>query len=70
MMERAQKAGVIKADIDIPEVLLTMRALTLGIVVLQDMDHARLWGDHADPRAALTRMMDSYFDLVLQKPDA
>jgi hypothetical protein len=69
MMERARKAGLIKADTDIPEVMLTMRALTLGIVVLQDMDHARLWGNHADPRVALTRMMDSYFNLALQRPD-
>ena len=68
MMERARKAGLIEADTDIPEVMLTMRALTLGIVVLQDMDHARLWGNHADPRTALTRVMDSYFDLALQKP--
>jgi hypothetical protein len=69
MMERARQAGLIKPDTDIPEVMLTMRALTLGIVVLQDMDHARLWGNHADPRAAMTSMMDSYFDLALQRPD-
>lgn len=69
MMERARDAGLIKADIDVAEVLLTMRALTLGIVVLQDMDHARLWGNHTDPHAALKRVMDSYFDLALQKVD-
>lgn len=69
MMERARDAGLIKDDVDIPEVLLTMRALTLGIVVLQDMDHARLWGNHADPQAALTRVMESYFDLALQGTD-
>ncbi|SDL56955.1 hypothetical protein [Paracoccus chinensis] len=68
MMERARTAGLIRADIDIPEVMLTMRALTLGIVALQDMDRARLWGNPADPRAALTRVMDGYFDLIMQKP--
>jgi|GEM_PF-3091045 len=68
MLEQAHAAGLVRADIDIPEVLLTMRALTLGIVTLQDMDHARLWGDVRDPRAALTRMMESYFDLATQKP--
>lgn len=68
MMERARTAGLIRPDIDIPEVMLTMRALTLGIVALHDMDRARLWGNPADPRAALTRVMDSYFDLIMQTP--
>lgn len=69
MMERARGAGLIRADIDIPEVMLTMRALTLGIVALHDMDRARLWGNPADPRAALIRVMDGYFDLVMRKSD-
>jgi len=68
MMERARDAGLIRAEIDIPEVLLTMRTLALGIVALQNANHARLWGNPADPRAALTHMMDSYFDLAMQKP--
>ena len=67
MMERARDAGLIRPDIDIPEVMLTLRALTLGIVLLQDMDHARLWGNLIDPRVALTGMMDSYFDLATSR---
>lgn len=70
MMERARDTGLIRAEVDIPQVMLTMRALTLGIVVLQEMDHARLWGSHDDPRAALTRVMDSYFELAVGKPGA
>ncbi|WP_299365685.1 WHG domain-containing protein [uncultured Paracoccus sp.] len=66
MMERARDTGMIRADIDIAEVMLTMRTLTLGIVV-QDMDHTRLWGNPGDPRAALTRMMNSYFDMAMSK---
>lgn len=31
-------------------------------------DRARLWGNPADPRAALMDVMESYFDLVLQNP--
>lgn len=70
MMERARDAGLIRAEIDIPEVMLTMRALTVGIVVLQEMDHVRLWGNHDDPRGALTRVVDSYFELAMGQPGA
>jgi len=69
MMERARDAGLIKTDIDIPQVMLAMRALTLGIVLLQDLDHARLWGNPSDPRAALMGIMDTYFDLATKRTD-
>ncbi len=70
MLERARDRGLVRPDINIDDVMLTMRALTLGIVVLHEMDHARLWGEQADLTEALRRILDEYFDLATQhRPD-
>jgi len=68
MMERARKAGLVPQDLDISCILLTTRALVLGIVALHEMDQTRYWGKDADPKAALMRVFDEYFNLALRQP--
>ncbi len=70
MLERARDRGLIRPDINIADAMLTMRALTLGSVVLHEMGHARLWGGQTDPRQALHRILDEYFDLATQHTPA
>lgn len=70
MIEQARAEGQIRQDIDIATVLLTMRALTIGISRLQDVDYAWLWEDPDDPKTALRRVVDDYLDLATALPSA
>lgn len=70
LLERAQAEGRLREGIDIQNTLVTVRALTHGLCVLQIHRLGHTWTDDADVAEAMQRTLSAYLDtLFLPKQD-
>ncbi|MRX51168.1 hypothetical protein GI374_12055 [Paracoccus sp. S-4012] len=60
---KAQDEGRLDAGTDIEELLLTLRALVLGLTTLEAIEQTSVWAGGDDPRKALSAAVDGYVDL-------